>query len=1075
MNCTHCQAANAENARFCSSCGSPLAAPPRVEGERKLVTVLFADVVGSTTMGERLDPEEITEIMNGAFAVFNGDVSRYGGTVSRLLGDAVLAIFGAPVAHEDDAERAVMAGLAIQGSARTYAARVAERYAVDFQVRVGIHTGLAVLTVVGDTHGSVYTAMGDAVNVAARMQSAARTGTVLVSADTFHLIKGAFEMAPQGAMEVKGKSAPIETYEVLAVSATPQKKRGLPGMTSPLVGRDGELATLRTASQETLAGHGSFLAIVGEAGLGKSRLIAELRTRCGVGPPAARDHPQSPGELGAPSAGAGPTWLEGHAYSYGETSIYSPWREVVRQAIGVIDADPPQAVRERLRAGWAERELSQDDLIFLETLLGVESEETLAAVGQFQRVQVAEGITRGIERFLAALAATAPLILVFEDLHWADEATLELITAITRLTATSPLLIVGIMRPDRAALSWSTLQRIETVVGDRFARIELEPLSAEFSQTLLGNLLHIEDLPASVRALMLRKSEGNPFFLEEIIRSLIDSGHIVRENAHWRATGAIADVAIPDTLLGLLTARIDRLPDPTKQVAQTAAVIGRMFSYPVLAAVSAPERSDDLHPDLQTLTLEQLVREWNQTPELEYIFKHALMQEAAYDLLLLRRRREFHCRVGAALESLYPRRLGEMAPLIARHFWLGENWSRAARYAMQAGEEAERAGAPAEASNQYDRAYQSLKKLPDAKPEDTIDAILSWVRTAYKLEAAESVLERLCEAESLARALDDKRRLALTLNWIGNVYFGMGVPSGGVPALVEGYRLAEELGEEELVIGWTFLISESVIDQCPQAALPYLDRIIEIARKNYYDDIEAHAIAMKAMTYGRLGRFAEAREALRASEELVEKINSPVKVADVHSAAAFMYYDMGEMERGIRHSLLAADVAGEVGGYECSLFGSYAAGVGYLQQGTLQQARQAFEDAVRLADLSTIGSEWLKNRILAGLAMARAQLGEAAATPDMEERLTKTRDFQDDYTAAQLSHALGDCYIRLGDLEQARAHLDSALDYYRRNDMRPYLPRILASIAALREQEGQADGAIEARDEAARVTAELVG
>ena len=291
--------------------------------------------------------------------------------------------------------------------------------------------------------------------------------------------------------------------------------------------------------------------------------------------------------------------------------------------------------------------------------------------------------------------------------------------------------------------------------------------------------------------------------------------------------------------------------------------------------------------------------------------------------------------------------------------------------------------------------------------------------------------------------------------------------------MVEGYRLAEELDEEELVIGWTFLISESVIDQSPREALPQLDRIIEIARKSYYEDIEAHAIAMKAMTYARLGEFAQAREALQVAEELVEKIDSPVKVADVHSAAAFMYYDMGEVQKGVQYSLLAAKAAREVGGYECSIFGQFSAGLGYLEEGASEAAAAAFEDAAQRAESSRIGSEWLKNRIRSGLAMARARLGAPSAVQEMEQCLVRTRGFEDDYAAALLSRSLGESYTQMGDLERAQQYLDSALDYYRRNGMRPYLSRILESIAVVWNRQGKTAEAEEARAEAARVRAEL--
>src|SRR5215208_4503260 len=279
LNCPKCQTANPEGARFCLNCGNQLEAPARVDGERKYVAVLFADVVDSTGLGERLDPEQVAEIMNGAFAFLNASVTKYGGTVARLLGDAIIAFFGAPVAHEDDAERAVRAGLDIQAAAKEYSEVVRRNYGVDFEVRVGINTGLAVLAAMGGEIRTEYTAIGDTTNVAARMQSAAVPGSVLISADTYHLVKELFEFEPRGATMVKGKSAHIETYEVLSPKAVPGKVRGLEGegLTSPLVGRSAEFRLVHDKLEEVRQGRGAFVAVVGEAGLGKSRLLAEVR------------------------------------------------------------------------------------------------------------------------------------------------------------------------------------------------------------------------------------------------------------------------------------------------------------------------------------------------------------------------------------------------------------------------------------------------------------------------------------------------------------------------------------------------------------------------------------------------------------------------------------------------------------------------------------------------------------------------------------------------------------------------------------------------------------------------------
>src|SRR5829696_1536037 len=700
MNCPNCQTANPEGARFCLNCGTQLEAQVRVDGERKYVTVLFADVVDSTGLGERLDPEQVAEIMNGAFAFLDASVTKYGGTVARLLGDAILAFFGAPVAHEDDAERAVRAGLDIQAAAKEYAQVTRRDYGVDFEVRVGINTGLAVLAAMGGEIRTEYTAMGDTTNVAARLQSAASPGTVLIGADTYHLVRELFEFGARGATKVKGKSAPIETYEVVAPKAVPGKMRGLEGegLSSPLVGRAGEFEVVTHKFEDVREGRGALVAVIGEAGLGKSRLLAEVRK-------AARADSQPP-----------VAWLEGRALSYEQAVTYYPWRQVIREAIGAKEGDAPEVVRERLRCDPCWEAIPEGDLQFLEVMLSVESEATLGALTGLEGDALVEHITQATRGYLCARANLMPQVIVLDDLHWADSASLELLLNVAELVEEWPILIVCLLRPDKDPPSWSALERAREGLGERYTEIFLEPLDTTHAQELLGNLLYIEDLPESVRRLILDKSEGNPFFVEEVIRALIDSRHIVRENNHWRATREIRNVTIPDTLSGVLSARIDRLPESTKHVAQTAAVLGRIFAHRALTTVCEaappPERIEDVEPHLGVLTYEELVRERMPDPELEYSFKHALTREAAYELLLLRRRKELHRRAGEVLEELHPEQRGELASALAYHFRLGEEWQRASDYAMRAGEQAVKVYAMSEALEHYENAYQALTKLP---------------------------------------------------------------------------------------------------------------------------------------------------------------------------------------------------------------------------------------------------------------------------------------------------------------------------------------------------------------------------
>jgi class 3 adenylate cyclase/tetratricopeptide (TPR) repeat protein len=1064
MNCARCQTANPEGARFCLNCGNKLEAPARVEGERKYVTVLFADVVDSTGLGERLDPEQVAEIMNGAFAFLNASVTKYGGTVARLLGDAILAFFGAPVAHEDDAERAVRAGLDLQEAAREYAEVVRRNYGVDFSVRVGINTGLAVLAAVGDEIRAEYTAMGDTTNVAARLQSAAVPGTVLISADTYHLVRQLFEFKSRGDTEVRGKSTPIETFEVLAPRIVPGKVRGLEGegLTSPLVGRAAEFQLVSDKLEEVREGRGAFVAVIGEAGLGKSRLLAEVRK-------------SATADAGSPAA-----WFEGRALSYEQAVTYYPWRQVIREAVGAREGEPPEVVRERLDRDPGSGTMRSGDVQFLEVLLSIESDATLKAVTSLEGDALVEHITEAIRGYLRARAESMPTVIVLDDLHWADTASLDLLMNVAKLVGDLPLLIICLLRPDKDAPSWPAIERARGELGARYTEILLEPLDAAHSKELLGNLLYIEDLPESVRELILNKAEGNPFFVEEVIRTLIDSEYIVQENNHWRATREIVNVTIPDTLTGVLSARIDRLPETTKHVAQTAAVLGRIFAHRALTATCAagplPERIEDVEPHLGVLTYEELVRERVHDPELEYIFKHALTQEAAYELLLIRRRKELHRRAGEVLEQIYPEQRGELASALAYHFRLGEDWQRAADYAMGAGAQAVNVYGMREALAYYDNAYEALKKLPDPPPEQLCDAILGWTPAALKLKPYQEVVDRLQEAEEIARELDDEGRLMRVLHWIANAFISNGFPSRGFPALFESYQLAERLGDERLTIVATFWMTAGMIDRDPRGGLEQMNYVVEAAHKFRRYELEAHALAKKAIAHARLGEFAEAREAVERAFEVSRKTDSVVNGADVALGSSLAYLDMGDVERGLEYSQRGTEQALSGYGLECAMFGHFCTGLGNLQARNVTEAKRAFETALTLLTDNLYelqGSEMVANEVRAGLAVARFLGGDTEAIDDMKRALANAEAIGDDYTAAFVAQALGEGYTQMGDLEPAKKYLDSALDYYRRNDMKPYLARILQSLAIWYEQQGRGEEAERERAESRRLMEDL--
>jgi ABC-type oligopeptide transport system substrate-binding subunit/class 3 adenylate cyclase len=660
--------------------------------ERRPVTILFTDIVGSTALAEKLDPEEWKEIVNGAHQRVSDAVTRYEGTVAQLLGDGVLAFFGAPLAHEDDPVRAVQAGLEIQREMAAYA-QTLKGVADDFQMRVGINTGMVVVGAVGSSKHEEYLAVGDAVNLAARMQSAAEPGSVLLSENTARLVGHAFELRDLGEISVKGKSEPVRVHEVTEKRALFTSGRGIAGLTSPLVGREHELEQLREALQALEAGHGQIAVILGEAGIGKSRLVEEARR--GMGAIAVR-------------------FLEGRALSYGQALPFWTITQLIQNDLGLADGDPEVrikvALKRRVRELFGDR--SEEVQPYLMQLLGLTVDGEAA-----ERIKALDGETLKRQTLLALggyfsrIAEQQSTVLVFEDLHWADPSTLETLTQLLAFTDRVPLMLLALMRAERDGGAWRFKQAARTDYEHRYTEINLKPLTHDQQNRLVDNLLEIQDLPERTRRLILERAEGNPFYLEEIIRNLIEQGALVHEGDHWRTATEIVSVEIPDTVQGVLLARIDRLDADLRRTLQLASVIGKTFLYRILQAIAAAEQELDTH--LAQLQRADLVREKARRPELEYMFKHSLTQEAAYDSLVVERRREFHRKVGNALEELFAERRDEFLGLLAYHFDRAGEREKAIDYLIRAGDKTRLEDAHEEAVKFYERAIELAMERGD--------------------------------------------------------------------------------------------------------------------------------------------------------------------------------------------------------------------------------------------------------------------------------------------------------------------------------------------------------------------------
>jgi class 3 adenylate cyclase/tetratricopeptide (TPR) repeat protein len=664
-------------------------------GERRVVTILFCDVVGSTTLAEQMDPEVWTGIMNTVFEQLNEPIDRYGGIVARLLGDAILAFFGAPVSHENDPERAILAGLAILENMVLLREQIKQEYAIDFNVRVGINTGLVVAGQVGSAVHGEYTAMGDAVNLAARMEQTAVPGTLQISGDTYRAVAPLFDVEPLGPIAVKGKSEPVPAYRVLGRKAAPGRLRGLEasGLISPLVGRGAELAALERAIADLRdSDEGAVALIFGEAGLGKSTLAAEVRRR---------------------SAGENVRWLEGRTLSIGQSLSYWPFREMLWQVAGISEEDDEESAWQKLEDSvfslFAEQ--TADILPYLASVLALEVRETYREkVAYLDAEALGRQVYLAARRFFERLAGDQPLILLFDDLHWMDDASARLLEHLLPLVERAPILIMGLSRVEAGTTGDQIARLAKKEYPERTIELQLAPLPPGESDLLVQNLLAVDDLPAHVRRRIVDRAGGNPFFLEEIIRTLIDSGAIAYEprSGRWRAAKTIATLQLPDTVQGVIIARVDRLSEDVKQVLRTASVVGRSFLYRLLREVMKVDY--ELDSELATLQEIDLIREKQRQPELEYIFKHALAQEAVYESILLEKRRQLHCSVAETIESAFADRLEEFYGLLAYHYARAEAPQKALDYLLKAGDSAGQVAADAEALAYYRQALAAYEQ-----------------------------------------------------------------------------------------------------------------------------------------------------------------------------------------------------------------------------------------------------------------------------------------------------------------------------------------------------------------------------
>ena len=742
---------------------TPTFTPPGPEDEIRLMTVLFADMSRSVELTWDLQPEETADLVNQLLQTMLEILAVYEARIDRFLGDGLLAIFGVPQTHEDDPERAIRAALAMQTAAE----------ALDLALTVGINTGPVYFGRIGSHIHRETTVMGPVVNLASRLQARAEAGQTLVGQTTYQQTRRAFRFQPLS-LTLKGIPQPLPAYRVERPRRRAAKARGIEGLGADLIGRDEELTKLQTILTHVRQGQGQMVSLIGEAGVGKSRLVHEFRIpnsefRMEEGEPDTSIAARSSEFL----------WLEGRCLEMSQATSYGPFVDLLRRyfAWGPDDDEPSRAGRvvvvlQEMRDRGA---LSADQFDELGPLLGnllslrfgSDWDDRLQHAGP---EQIRHRTFQVLYDFFMALSQQGPLLLILEDLHWADSLSLDLIAHLMEGLAEAPLLLLCVYRPERDHKCW----RLATIASrkclERFTELRLRELTPHQSRQLVESLLVIENLPPSTKDLILSRAQGNPFFVEEVIRSLIDAGLVYRQGQTWHASDEIETVTVPETVQAVIQSRVDRLEPALKQVLQWASVMGRLFQPRVLAQVIPT--AIDLAETLWRLEDQALLYQEETVPEEVYAFKHVLTQEAIYQTLLRRQRAQYHRQVAETIERLYQGSLAARYEQLAYHYDQGDALEQAVDYLLKAGEKARRAYLNAEAIAYFERAKEKLKDLPPTEAHQSwrYDALkgLGQVNTTTSNFAEAEVYLR--EAIALGREIGlPPRQLARLHCWLGDL------------------------------------------------------------------------------------------------------------------------------------------------------------------------------------------------------------------------------------------------------------------------------------------------------------------
>jgi class 3 adenylate cyclase/tetratricopeptide (TPR) repeat protein len=1101
--CSGCGESNRSGAKFCRKCGHGLSAvvpsiPSRLdtpqaytpkhlaekiltskaalEGERKQVTVLFADLKGSMELLADRDPEEARKILDPVLERMMEAVHRYEGTVNQVMGDGIMALFGAPLAHEDHAVRACYAALRMQESVRKYADEVRRSHAAVVKIRVGLNSGEVVVRAIGSDLHMDYTAVGQTTHLAARMEQLADPGAIVITPATLALAEGYVAVRSLGAVPVKGLADAVEIYEV--TGAGPARTRLQAGARRGLtrfVGRDAELEQLRRAQQLASEGRGQVAAIVGEAGVGKSRLVYELT----------HSHRLK-----------GWLVLESASVSYGKATSYLPVIDLLKGYFKIQDRDDLREIREKVTGKLLTLDESlKPALPALLALLDVPIDD-----GSWQTLDPAQRRQQtldGVKRLLLREAREQPLLVIFEDLHWIDSETQALLDGLVESLGSARLLVLVNYRPEYQH-AWGS--------KTSYSQMRLDALGAESAGELLDALLGDDPGLAPLKQLLVKR--GNPFFLEETVRTLVETRALAGERGRYRLTQPVQAIQVPPTVHAMLAARIDRLAPEDKRLLQISSVIGKDVPFALLQAIAElPEVA--LGSGLSRLQAAEFLDETGLYPDLEYSFKHALTHEVTYGGLLQERRRDLHARIVAAIETLHRDRLGEEIERLAYHAVRGALQEKAVLYLRQAGAKAAARSALPDAQGWFEEALGILETLPESPPtlEQALEIRLELRPVLGQLGEVRQMLGRLREAETLAERLNDDRHRGRVCAFMANAHSSVGQLDEACASGSRALAIARALEDVELRILSTVYLGQAFYHRgdYEQVVALATDHVATFPADLAYEFfgsaglplVETHS--RLALSLGHLGKFAEAAVYEAAAIRLAEPTHRAFTIGQIHNAAGTLHLLKGEWAQA--RSLIEHGIAVLRSGNVINVLPYAVASSAWV----LAQLDQASEALSRLREGERLLDDQVTRGLVGQLGWAYQALGRACLLLGRLDEAHRLGDRAIEFSpchpgfAAHAQHLLGDIathpdrfddegcevhyhqalalaeprgmrplvahchlglglYRRTGKRQEAEEHLTTATTMYREMDMRFYLEQAEGAMVSDRPIAGETYG-----------------